>query len=159
MPFGMPWLTRRIEAFTNYQIQLDQYLPYTRSTIMKFITDETTGHSAGLPKSVNKAAGYGNKGFATFILAMALTSVVGCASHASKVGNKEASEDVTITNKVIKAIQDEPTLKSAEINVETSKGVVLLTGFVSSAAAENTATELARYIKGVTLVRDAIQIK
>jgi len=126
---------------------------------MKFTTEETTGHSTRLSKNVKQVAGYGNKWLASFVIAMALTSVVGCASHAAKEGNKEASEDVTITNKVIKAIQDEPTLKSAEINVETSKGVVLLTGFVSSAAAENTATELARYIKGVTLVRDAIQIK
>lgn len=126
---------------------------------MKFTTEETTGHSTKLAKNVNLVAAYRNKRFATFILAMALTSVVGCASHAAKEGNKEASEDVTITNKVIKAIHDEPTLKSAEINVETSKGVVLLTGSVGSAAAENTATELARYIKGVKLVRDGIQIK
>jgi osmotically-inducible protein OsmY len=147
------------QGFSNYRIQADQDLTYTRSTIMKFITDETTDHSASLPQSISHAAGHSNKRFATFILAMALTSVVGCASHAAKEGNKEASEDVTITNKVVKAINDEPTLKSAVINVETSKGVVLLTGVVSSAAAENTATELARYIKGVTLVRDAIQIK
>lgn len=126
---------------------------------MKFTTEETTGHSTRLPQNVNQVAGYGNKRFATFILSMVLISVVGCASTAAKEGNKEASEDVTITNKVIKAIRDEPTLKSAAINVETSKGVVLLTGFVSSAAAENTATELARYIKGVTLVRDGIQVK
>ena len=101
----------------------------------------------------------GNKRFATFIFAVALTSMLGCASTAAKVGTKEASADDVITAKVIKAINGEPTLKSAEIKVETSKGVVLLTGFVSSAAAENTATELARYIKGVTLVRDGIQIK
>ncbi|MEQ1628893.1 MAG: BON domain-containing protein [Gallionella sp.] len=43
--------------------------------------------------------------------------------------------------------------------VDTSKGVVLLSGTVDSVAAENTATELARYVDGVTLVRDAIQIK
>jgi osmotically-inducible protein OsmY len=107
---------------------------------MKFTTEETTGQSTRLSKNVKQVAGYGNKWFASFIIAMALTSVVGCASHAAKVGNKEASEDVTITNNVIKAIQGEATLKSAEINVETSKGVVLLSGFVSSAAAENTAT-------------------
>lgn len=101
----------------------------------------------------------GYKWFATFIFAMALTSVLGCSSTAAKEGNKEASADDIITNKVKKAIAGETTLKSAQINVETSKGVVLLTGFVSSAAAENTATELARYVKGVTLVRDGIQIK
>ena len=101
----------------------------------------------------------GYKRFATFIFAMALTSMLGCTSTAAKVGTKEATADDIITSKVLKAISGEPTLKSAEINVETSKGVVLLTGFVNSAAAENTATELARYVKGVTLVRDGIWIK
>lgn len=126
---------------------------------MKYITNETTSPSFRLHQNANQMAGIGTKRFATFILALALTSVVGCASTAAKEGKKEASEDVTITNNVIKAINDESSLKSAEIQVETSKGVVLLTGFVSSAAAENTATELARYVKGVTLVRDGIQIK
>lgn len=101
----------------------------------------------------------GYKCFAAFISAIALTSVLGCSSTAAKEGSKEASADDIITSKVKKAIDGEPTLKSAQINVETSKGVVLLTGTVSSAAAENTATELARYVKGVTLVRDGIQIK
>lgn len=101
----------------------------------------------------------GNKRFATFILAMALTSMLGCASPASKEGIREASADEVITSKIKKAISGERSLKSAEINVETSKGVVLLTGFVSSAAAENTATELARNVKGVTLVRDGILVK
>ena len=101
----------------------------------------------------------GYKRFATFIFAMALTYMLGCTSTAAKHGTKEATADDIITSKVIKAINGEPTLKSAEIKVETSQGVVLLTGFVNSAAAENTATELARYVKGVTLVRDAIQVK
>ncbi|KXS31205.1 MAG: BON domain-containing protein [Gallionella sp.] len=96
---------------------------------------------------------------AAFVLAIVLASILGCASTAAKNGSKEASDDAAITSKVIKAINGEPTLKSAQIGVETSKGVVLLTGFVSSPAAENTATELARYIKGVKLVRDAIRVR
>ena len=90
---------------------------------------------------------------------MALVSVAGCASHAAKEGQKEANEDVVITNKVIKALNNEASLKSSALKVETSKGVVLLTGFVNSAADENTATEITRYIKGVTLVRDAIEVQ
>ena len=99
------------------------------------------------------------KCFATIIFAIGLSSIFGCASSASKQGAKEASADDVITNKVIEAINSEATLKSAQIKVETSNGVVLLTGFANSVAAENTATELARYIRGVTLVRDGIKIK
>lgn len=96
---------------------------------------------------------------ATVAMVMALGTLLGCASPAAKVGNKQAVEDAEITAKVSKAIAGEATLKSSSIAVETSKGVVLLSGVVHSAAAENTATELTRYIDGVTLVRDALQIK
>jgi osmotically-inducible protein OsmY len=50
-------------------------------------------------------------------------------------------------------------LKSTEINVETFKGIVQLSSFVSSAADERKATELARAIKGVNSVKDDILIK
>ena len=99
------------------------------------------------------------KRFSTIIFAIGLVSIFGCASTASKQGAKVASADEVITNKVIEAINSEATLKSALIKVETSNGVVLLTGFANSVADENTATELARHIKGVTLVKDGIQIK
>jgi osmotically-inducible protein OsmY len=101
----------------------------------------------------------GYKRVATIILAIGFASLLGCASTASKQGNKQASSDDVITGKIIKAINGEATLKSARIKVDTSNGVVLLTGFTNSVADENTATELARYIDGVTLVRDGLQIK
>ena len=101
----------------------------------------------------------GYKRFTNVIIVIGIASMFGCASTASKQGAKEAKVDDVITNKVIKAINGEATLKSAQIKVDTSNGVVLLTGFVDSVAAENTATELARSIDGVTLVRDGIQIK
>jgi osmotically-inducible protein OsmY len=99
------------------------------------------------------------KRWATLSMVLALGTLLGCASPAAKEGNKQAAEDAAITGKVIKAIAGEVSLKSSRIVVETSKGVVLLSGVVNSAAAENTATELARYIDGVNLVRDGLQIK
>jgi osmotically-inducible protein OsmY len=102
---------------------------------------------------------FNHKRWATVGLGIALSTLLGCASTAAKEGNKQADTDAAITTLVNKAIAGEATLKSAQISVVTSNGVVLLTGFVSSAAAENTATELARYIDGVALVKDSIQIK
>jgi osmotically-inducible protein OsmY len=52
------------------------------------------------------------------------------------------------------AIFNESSLKSAEINVETFKGTVQLSGFVSSRADINKAAEVARGVKGVTSVRN-----
>lgn len=57
------------------------------------------------------------------------------------------------------AIFNEPSLKSAEINVETFKGTVQLSGFVSSQADTNKAVEIARSVKGVIGVKNAMQLK
>lgn len=99
------------------------------------------------------------KRFAAFFFALALASILGCASTSTQEGTGEYVDDTVITTKVKAAILGEPTLKSAEINVETFKGVVQLSGFVSSAAAENKAVELARSVKGVKSVKDDMRIK
>ena len=68
-------------------------------------------------------------------------------------------DDSVITGKVKAAVLGEPTLKSAEINVETFKGVVQLTGFVSSRAAIDKAVEVARGVEGVKSVKNDMIVK
>jgi len=68
-------------------------------------------------------------------------------------------DDSVITGKVKAAVLEEPTLKSAEINVETFKGVVQLTGFVSSRAAIDKAVEVARRVEGVKSVKNDMIVK
>ena len=92
-------------------------------------------------------------------LAITLVSVVGCASTSNREGTGEYVDDSVITTKVKAAIFNEPTLKSAEINVETFKGAVQLSGFVSSQAAINKAAELARGVNGVKSVKNDMRIK
>lgn len=99
------------------------------------------------------------KRFTIICCAMALASVVGCASTQTKEGTGEYVDDTVITAKVKSAIFGEPSLKSAEINVETFKGVVQLSGFVSSAADERKAAELARSVPGVKSVKDDMRLK
>jgi osmotically-inducible protein OsmY len=50
-------------------------------------------------------------------------------------------------------------LKVTEINVETFKGVVQLSGFVGSRSDINTAAELARNVKGVKSVKNDMRVK
>jgi len=97
--------------------------------------------------------------FVTFIFAILLASLLGCAGTSTKEGTGEYFDDTVITTKVKAAIFNEPSLKSAEINVETFKGVVQLTGFVSSRADINKAAEVARGVKGVTSVRNDMRLK
>lgn len=99
------------------------------------------------------------KYFYALFLAVTLVSVVGCASTSKQEGTGEYFDDSVITTKVKAAIFNEPSLKSAEINVETFKGVVQLSGFVSSRAAESKAVEVARSVKGVMSVKNDMRIK
>ena len=94
-----------------------------------------------------------------FIAAFLLATMLGCASTATSEGTGEYVDDTVITTKVKAAVFNAPTLKSSEINVETFKGVVQLTGFVSSRDDINKAVELARGVKGVTSVRNDMRLK
>jgi osmotically-inducible protein OsmY len=67
--------------------------------------------------------------------------------------------DAAITTKVKAAIFNDPSLKSTEINVETYKGIVQLSGFVRSSADINRAVEVARGVGGVTSVKNVMIVK
>lgn len=97
--------------------------------------------------------------FYTVCLSLTLALVVGCASTRTQESTGQYFDDTAITTKVKSAVFSEPTLKSAEINVETFKGVVQLSGFVSSQAQINKAVELAREVNGVKSVRNDMRIK
>jgi len=88
-----------------------------------------------------------------------VATTLGCASTAKQEGTGEYVDDTVITTKVKAAILNEPTLKSAEINVETFKGVVQLSGFVSTPANQTTAVEVTRQVGGVKSVKNDMRLK
>ena len=81
------------------------------------------------------------------------------ASASKKGGTGAYIDDSVITAKVKAAVLKEPSLKSAEINVETSKGRVQLSGFVRSRADINKAVEVAKGVKGVKSVNNDMILK
>jgi osmotically-inducible protein OsmY len=96
----------------------------------------------------------------TTLVAIAFMAMaLGCASTAKQEGTGEYIDDTVVTTKVKAAIFNEPTLKSAEINVETFKGVVQLSGFVNSREDINKAVAVARQIPGVTSVKNDMRLK
>jgi osmotically-inducible protein OsmY len=97
--------------------------------------------------------------FATLAGVILMSMTLGCASTAKQEGTGEYVDDTVVTTKVKAAIFNEPTLKSAEINVETFKGVVQLSGFVTSREAESTAVAVARKVDGVKSVKDDMRVK
>ena len=91
--------------------------------------------------------------------AVALTFAAGCASTATHESTGQYVDDTTLTAKVKTAIFEEPTLKSSEINVETFKGRVQLSGFVSSKENIAQAVTVAQGVKGVESVKNDMRIK
>jgi osmotically-inducible protein OsmY len=97
--------------------------------------------------------------YMTFILGIVLVSLLGCASTAKQEGTGEYFDDTVITTKVKAAILNEPTLKVFQINVETFRGVVQLSGFVSSSDQVSKAAEVTRGVAGVTSVKNDIRLR
>jgi hyperosmotically inducible protein len=93
------------------------------------------------------------------VLVVLAVALVGCASTPTREGAGEYLDDSWITARVKAAIFDEPELKSAEINVETFKGEVQLSGFVSSEKDILKAVSLTRSIRGVKGVRNDMRLK
>ena len=97
--------------------------------------------------------------FFPHFLTLSLLTAVGCASTQKHEGTGEYVDDSVITSKVKAAIVNEPGLSSAEINVETFKGEVQLSDFVSSRADINKAVAKARGVGVVKSVKNSMQLK
>ena len=93
------------------------------------------------------------------VSAVALTALAGCASTQNHEGTGQYVDDTAITTKVKAAIFNDPSLKSMEINVETFKGRVQLSGFVSSRANIDTAVQVAQAVNGVSSVANDMRVK
>jgi osmotically-inducible protein OsmY len=99
------------------------------------------------------------KTLTTLFCTMVLISTLGCASTRHHEGTGEYVDDSVITSKVKAAIFNEPGLKVSEVKVETFKGVVQLSGFVSSRADIQGAVRVASAVNGVKSVTNDMQLK
>lgn len=88
-----------------------------------------------------------------------LVAVVGCAATPRQESTGQYIDDTTITASVKAAILNEASLKVNEINVETFKGTVQLSGFVRSEDNIATAVRLARGVNGVIAVKNDMRLK
>lgn len=86
-------------------------------------------------------------------------SLSGCAGSSTKESTGGYIDDTVVTTKVKTALFSDKEIKSSEINVQTFKGRVQLSGFVSSAADAKRAVEVTRQVQGVRVVENDMQIK
>jgi osmotically-inducible protein OsmY len=99
------------------------------------------------------------RGFGILVLTIVLASAWGCGSTGTKEGTGEYVVYSLIRTNVNAAIFNDSTLKVNEINVETFKGVVQLSGFVRSQADIDQAVKVARGVAGVKSVKNDMRIK
>jgi osmotically-inducible protein OsmY len=88
-----------------------------------------------------------------------LVTVAGCAGGKRLESTGEYFDDVAITAKVRASILENSQLSLRQINVETFKGIVQLSGFVDSSEIAARATEVVRTIKGVKKVNNSLVVK
>lgn len=92
------------------------------------------------------------------VLCMALF-LSACAPTAKTEGTGGYIDDTVITTKVKTALLAEKNLKSTQINVETFKGRVQLSDFVSSRADAQRAIQVTQGVAGVQSVIDSMKIR
>jgi osmotically-inducible protein OsmY len=98
--------------------------------------------------------------FLTILACLLLVAAfTGCASTSKKESTGQYIDNSVITSKVKAAIFHEPTLKSLQINVESFKGEVQLSGFVDSTQSVAKAGEVARGVEGVVSVKNDLVVK
>src|SRR3954464_16051027 len=83
----------------------------------------------------------------------------GCAGTTTRESTGEYIDDASITTKVKAAFVKDPVVKALQVNVDTFKGTVQLSGFVDTAEQKARAEQVARGINGVSNVKNNITIK
>lgn len=102
--------------------------------------------------------------FPTLVTLLALACGVaslstGCAGTATRASTGEYIDDRTITTKVKAAMVKDPLVKALDVNVDTFKSTVQLSGFVDTTEQKARAEQIAAGIEGVSKVQNNITIK
>jgi osmotically-inducible protein OsmY len=96
---------------------------------------------------------------ALLLAALLGVAVAGCSSTPTQQPTGEVVDDGILTAKVKAALVEDPLTKAHQINVETFKGKVQLSGFVESDQARSRALQLTRDVAGVRGVKDAMEVR
>jgi osmotically-inducible protein OsmY len=88
-----------------------------------------------------------------------IVSLADCAGSKRYESTGEYIDDSVLTTKVKASILGDSKLKVMQIDVETFKGIVQLSGFVDTPEAAERAVQLARTVKGVKQVNNSLIVK
>ena len=97
-----------------------------------------------------------NKSWRVALCVMLLAVAVALAGCGRTVG--ETIDDATITARVKTALLNDPQVGGMRIDVDTTLGVVTMSGVVKTQAEETRAVQLARNVDGVKDVKSTLQV-
>lgn len=97
---------------------------------------------------------------AAALLALAAVAVLpSCEAISGRESAGEYVDDATITTRVKSALAADPEVKAREVNVETFRNEVQLSGFVSTRDEAAKAARIAAGVPGVRVVRNNIAVR
>lgn len=88
-----------------------------------------------------------------------ILTLMACAPTAKREGTGEFIDDAVITTKVKAALAADPVVKATQVQVETFRGTVQLSGFVDSPESVRKALEIARNVAGVRDVKNDMVVR
>lgn len=88
-----------------------------------------------------------------------MVALAGCAGNATERSTGQYVDDKTISTKVKTALINDEHVKARNIDVETYKGVVALSGFVDSSSEVHRAVALAQKVEGVQSVKNDLHVR
>jgi osmotically-inducible protein OsmY len=102
----------------------------------------------------------GNQAMALLMAAvLGAPMLAACSSTPTQESTGEAIDDGVVTARVKAKLIEDPITKAHQINVDTFKGTVQLSGFVEDDQARTRALQLARDVNGVKQVKDGMQVR
>jgi osmotically-inducible protein OsmY len=93
------------------------------------------------------------------VVALLLTAFSVHAEDATKRSTGAYLDDKVVTTKVKAALLKDPEVKGLQVNVETHKGVVQLSGFVDKSEHISRATEVTKGVEGVKSVKNDMIVR
>ena len=93
------------------------------------------------------------------VLSVTLLALGACSTSPNDRSLGVAVNDATLSTKIKAALAADPEVKATDVQVETYRGTVQLSGFVDSAQSANRAIDIARRTDGVRDVKSALIVK
>ena len=98
-------------------------------------------------------------GVMSVLLVIVVMTMLGCAGSRTQKSAGDVIDDSVIGSKVKTALLADKEVSGLQVEVETFKGIVQLSGFVDTAAQSKKAEQIARGVKGVKEVKNSLIVK